>query len=204
MEAYYLKDGKVRNHYDDIELENKKKNREVFKNWRTELLNTSTYRKIINDKIREYTEELIDEEDYLDGVFRKRTTLGNNKESIFWNDWQIERSKMRWENIKKIIYRWQMKKKVSLGQIEDKSLNIDGAKETLICELMDSPPVIKSNGREFYKCPLHDEVKGSSFCWFKKDNKWWCFSCNIGGDSIDLYQKLHNASFKEAILTLNQ
>lgn len=48
------------------------------------------------------------------------------------------------------------------------------------------------------RCPYHNE-KTPSFTYFPKTNTCYCFGCNKVADSIDLYQKLNNCSFKEAV-----
>lgn len=49
-------------------------------------------------------------------------------------------------------------------------------------------------------CPFHKD-KNPSFQITKK-NTFTCYSCGQYGDSIDLYQKLHNVSLKEAVNAL--
>jgi len=85
-----------------------------------------------------------------------------------------------------------------LGKVDDRNtLDIENAKSVPIGTLLGEPHG-KTARRQFFLCPLHDEST-ASFCWYKKQNKWWCFGCGIGGDVIDLYQKLYDVEFKEAI-----
>lgn len=51
------------------------------------------------------------------------------------------------------------------------------------------------------KCPLHEE-RTPSFQIYERDNRWYCFGCNEGGDVIDLVQKLQNITFVEAVKNL--
>lgn len=49
------------------------------------------------------------------------------------------------------------------------------------------------------KCPFHDD-KTASLHVYPKDNRFHCFgACNQGGSVIDLYIKLNNCTFKEAV-----
>jgi len=192
----------MRKFYQEIKTKIKKEYRISLLEWKKDLKGTGVMRKIICDKINEYTELLLEEKTYIDKKYRDLT---NEKDSgkKKWVRWAIDRGESRRGEYEKKIHHWETRRLINNGKMEESNLNIDGAKEYLIGEIMDVNPEMRSPGREFFKCPLHGEVKGSSFCWFKKDNKWWCFSCNIGGDSIDLYQKLFNSSFKEAVTRLN-
>ena len=107
---------------------------------------------------------------------------------------------MRCKEIEKRLRLWHYRKQIALGKNESKELNIQDAKEVPIGDLLGTPE-FKSNGRSFYKCPIHNE-KTASFCWYERTNKAKCYGCNWYGDVIDLYQKLNNASFPEAIKSL--
>lgn len=63
--------------------------------------------------------------------------------------------------------------------------------------------LVKVNSQSSACCPLHTE-KTPSFKVYRKHNRWWCYgSCATGGDSIDLYQKMHGVTFKEAVEKLS-
>ncbi|MEX0998643.1 MAG: CHC2 zinc finger domain-containing protein [Thermodesulfobacteriota bacterium] len=47
-------------------------------------------------------------------------------------------------------------------------------------------------------CPFHND-HSPSFVVYLKDQRWWCFSCNEGGDIFSFLQKLHNCNFREAV-----
>lgn len=55
--------------------------------------------------------------------------------------------------------------------------------------------------RKVAKCLWHDD-KNPSMTYFPSTNKVWCFSCQNGGDSIDVTMKLWDLSIKEAITKL--
>lgn len=49
-------------------------------------------------------------------------------------------------------------------------------------------------------CPFHEDKKPSFQ--IKKNNTFTCFSCQVFGDSIDLYQRIHNCDFRTAVTML--
>lgn len=52
------------------------------------------------------------------------------------------------------------------------------------------------------KCPFHSE-KEASLHYYREQNRCWCFGgCGRGYDVIDIYMKLNNVGFKEAIKAL--
>lgn len=51
-------------------------------------------------------------------------------------------------------------------------------------------------------CPLHKE-RSASFFIYPETNRFWCFGCNTGGNSINLIQQMYNLSFKEAVQYLH-
>ena len=48
-------------------------------------------------------------------------------------------------------------------------------------------------------CLWHDDTKPSMSC---KNNHAYCFTCGSHGDAIDVYMKIHNCSFSEAVKSL--
>jgi len=51
-----------------------------------------------------------------------------------------------------------------------------------------------------YQCPLCDARRGLSFDPDEGDSGLWhCFSCDAGGDGVDLYMILHDADVAEAL-----
>jgi len=58
------------------------------------------------------------------------------------------------------------------------------------------------NSSDSTRCLWHAE-KEASLHYYENSNKCWCFGgCGRGYDVIDVYRKLHNCSFKEAIEAL--
>lgn len=50
-------------------------------------------------------------------------------------------------------------------------------------------------------CPFHGEKTGSLH--IKKNNTWKCYGCQLYGDSIDFYQRLHDCDFITAVRALS-
>lgn len=52
------------------------------------------------------------------------------------------------------------------------------------------------------QCIWHND-KNPSLHYYAKDNRVHCFSCGAGGDVVDVIQKLHECTFKEALTVLS-
>ncbi len=76
------------------------------------------------------------------------------------------------------------------------TMSIKKAKEYPIEQL------IEFNSGGFAKCPNHSD-KTPSLKWYPKRNKAHCFSCSGDFDSIDIYQKIYNVDFNEAVKKLS-
>lgn len=50
----------------------------------------------------------------------------------------------------------------------------------------------------FASCPFHKD-KSPSLKYYEKENRWHCFSCNKGGDVIDLIQEIKSCTLAEAV-----
>lgn len=73
---------------------------------------------------------------------------------------------------------------------------IQRAKDYDIKTLLPNP--IRGN---FTHCISHEDKHPSMGI---KNNRVKCFVCGFGGDSIDIFQQLNNANFKEAVTFLNK
>lgn len=47
-------------------------------------------------------------------------------------------------------------------------------------------------------CPFHHDRK-PSFIVYPSDQRWWCFSCNQGGDICDFTMRYHGLDFRGAL-----
>lgn len=55
----------------------------------------------------------------------------------------------------------------------------------------------------FAKCPLHPETR-PSMKYYPGENRWHCFSCQTGGDSVDLAMAINSITMPEAIKLLTR
>lgn len=60
------------------------------------------------------------------------------------------------------------------------------------------PPKRRGSNYEMFLCPLHTD-RNPSLAWYKKNNTWWCYGCNKGGDIIQFVMELSSVSFQEAV-----
>lgn len=50
-------------------------------------------------------------------------------------------------------------------------------------------------------CPYHED-RTPSFHIYLDQNRGWCFGCNQGGDAISIAMRIHECSFREAVMML--
>lgn len=101
---------------------------------------------------------------------------------------------VRLQELKKFM---RLTKPRVLGQ----TLDIQRAKMVSIRDLYDFDISRETSKRIQAKCPFHDQRTGS-FTIYKDSNSWFCYSCNIGGDSIEFLRKLKGIGFIEAVKEL--
>jgi hypothetical protein len=56
----------------------------------------------------------------------------------------------------------------------------------------------RSDNKLIGLCPLHKE-KSPSFYIYTKNNSFYCYGCQAGGDAINLMRQLHDFSFVQAV-----
>lgn len=59
----------------------------------------------------------------------------------------------------------------------------------------------KSGNKLIGLCPFHKE-KTPSFYIYTRNNSFYCYGCQTGGDAINLIRKLHNLNFVQAVKCL--
>jgi DNA primase len=115
-------------------------------------------------------------------------------------DWLIDQERRRKQKIEADIKRfeWYVKKK------EYTSITPDMVAFAKAVPLSSFLPDWRSLGsqRSTRRCMFHEE-KTPSFVWYKEQNTFYCFGCNIGGDSIKLFMKLFDRSFAQAVKELS-
>lgn len=104
-----------------------------------------------------------------------------------------------------ILNRYAWLVKLASGAINAQSLKLEDIKQIPIATVLgEREGKYKSHTRLFFKCPLHTE-KTPSFCWYVQNNSWYCFGgCGVGGDVIDLYQKMNKCDFIKAVKGLQK
>jgi hypothetical protein len=199
---YMDENGTLHNLSEELRMELQKQYRAYLREWTEGFKNDRNVRKIFNEKLEELEAERFDEQVYRDKMYR---TTVNLEEWI--REWLLDSSKVREEKIISQIKKFSFyRNQCNKHNAECAELNINLAKEYLIGDLIPASCKPKGGrmsgaGKEFYHCPLHSD-KTPSFCWYKKNNSWYCFSCQQGGDVISLYQKMNKATFVEAVKNL--
>lgn len=135
----------------------------------------------------------------VDNLFRARAT---DKETyrVIMNYW-CNKEKRDLEDCRRQIKRFEWYKKLGSGKVQQEELQIDRAKEFPIGEIMPTQPTGKCSGKQIYSCPFHSDSTPSFFVYLN-NNTYFCFSCNSGGDAIQLYMELHDCEFMEACKNL--
>lgn len=147
-------------------------------------------------KLKELNDELFD----LRKHYNRQHELAKTKDDIvFLNAMQQERELQLKEEIDKFEQLLQIVREKSgrsiKGRLKTKS-RIALAKQISITS------ILKRFGKEvknkFTKCPYHDESTPSCAI-YEKQNAYWSYCCNRGGDNISLVRALTGCSFIEAI-----
>lgn len=86
--------------------------------------------------------------------------------------------------------------------VKTEPLKVEQAKQFLLQELFDLQKPRETSSTITCCCPFHYE-RTPSFVIYKKSNKFHCFSCGEGGDSIHFMMKLYNIDFKSAVRRLS-
>lgn len=99
------------------------------------------------------------------------------------------------ENAKKKMYGYRN----SLDILQGKKIGID---DEMIANAKRVPleRMIEIDSMHKAKCLWHADTKPSMHT---RNNFIYCYTCGAKGTSIDVYMKLHDCDFKEAVLSLN-
>lgn len=149
---------------------------------------------IINEKIEEAEKR---KKEIYQRTQARRNNLDTLKTFITETEYKlsIEIEKYKEKEIEYInkwirYWKWFLEK-------DKKEINIDGARDVPIEELYEGK--LRKSGVSFVGCcPFHKE-KTPSFHIYHRTNRYYCFGCNEGGDSIDFIMKLYGISFMEAV-----
>ena len=90
------------------------------------------------------------------------------------------------------------------GYIADDSTSKKGFKRDSLARAQQCPcgDIISFQGG-LAICPWHDDTT-PSLKWYRNSNRVVCFSCHASGDAIDLYMKVQEVEFPEAVVALGK
>lgn len=156
---------------------------------------------MLASKISEWMEE---REKTLLAIRRKLTAIKNSTSSETLK--QIHRSMVeifdgvQLAKISKHIKRLERlqflaQKRKAKGGVSDKE--VQSALSTPIEEVL-KQKFQKSGNKLIGLCPLHKE-ESPSFYIYTKNNSFYCYGCQAGGDAINLMRQLHDFSFVQAV-----
>jgi len=83
------------------------------------------------------------------------------------------------------------------------NVDLDAIKAIPIADIMPSGPIRKAPNRLYYKAPWRNEALASLVVYINQ-NRWHDFGESCGGSVIDLYMKLNDCDFKQAIKELSE
>ena len=155
-------------------------------------------------KIKSIEEIIESEEKKLDHFTKEYATA--DEAHIYLYEIFIDGSKRKLKALEKEKRKFERLRRLSLGKEEpskpDNYIEADDVKHVPITELMETEGQ-KYGSRMKYLCPLHNE-KTPSFNVFLEENRYHCFGCGEHGDVIELYMKMNNCQFIDALQALNR
>lgn len=172
-----------------------------------EMLRDKTISPILFQKRKEYQRRLKREKNALETAYKLQVKAQDwSYDNLFAKMCIMvfkERIKSTEKHIKRLTY--QRKRILNKDKPEKQNeIDLEAVKQIPINTLINTPCQHKTQQRSKYKCPIHNE-KTPSFVVYLEQNRWYCFgACGEGGDVIDLYQKLHNIDFREALQELSK
>lgn len=103
----------------------------------------------------------------------------------------------------------ELKKLVNMNKIKDfKSPNLISqdrilkAKSFPIKDMYSFDKISQYGNKMKASCPFHEDKTPSFYIY--PSNSFHCFSCGIGGSSVDFYMKINKVTFKQAVLAITQ
>lgn len=117
--------------------------------------------------------------------------------------WCVKRARTRVHKAESEVKRWKFYLNKAIGKITQHNIPIGEMKKVPISTFWPEAKHARY-GRSAHRCPLPDHTdKSPSFTVYHNNNSWYCFGCHQGGDNIDLYMRLNNCDFKQAIKELS-
>ena len=155
------------------------------------------------EKIAAYEDALTVARSKLDKFCQVLITCQNENEEILVNA-HITLVKLEIEKIEHTIKRWQFKYRIVAGLVKEGERNLEYIKNIPIGSLF-SPSERKNrvmHNKQFFSCPKHED-KTPSLCWYIKDNRAYCFSCQGSFDVVDVMMAKEKCDFKTALNLLS-
>jgi len=168
--------------------------------YRKEVLASPEGQKMVQEKIDEIRGELaLIMADYESAKKSLATCL---KDDIWIWEFNLDDAEKRLKETRAKLNRWLRLSTTGWRPVGERpSFDLEQIKSIPIGDLMPTPPSHQNDSRATYRCPVHNE-KTASFVWFKDQNTFHCFGCQINGDVIDLYQKINECDFIHACRAL--
>jgi len=144
----------------------------------------------------------------LDKIIEQNSSINaessNEDYRYFWKSWYIQPLRDDLKSVDQKLLRLRRQLRLINGDpLPAGALSndlIEEAKAVPIQSFIDQK--FKQTGQKLVGlCPFVEE-KTPSFYIYLQNNRCWCFGCGQGYNAIDTFIKLHDCSFKEAVLTL--
>lgn len=156
---------------------------------------------ICDDKLWELEHEAISLRKALRDKKRLRAICSDNDLPIA--ELAVEIAEEELTRIEIEIKKWEFKKRALYSRKDKiKQWDLETIK-ALDFEMLIGKPKYSDGMRAWYLCPIHSE-KTPSFCHYINENRWYCFGCHEYGTIIDLYMKIHDCGFTEAVKQLSK
>lgn len=180
----------------------RQKNDAIIEDFKSDFLPTKEGKAMAHGKLKELKWQESYVKRLLDDMWKAKANSPDNQD-FFW-DYCIKDAEKELKKVRGDIWKfrnWYLSKKLYFPSGR-RQFDIDKLKRVPISFIIGREPARRNPESDVYFCPLHKENNPSFTVW-NSENRWYCFSENIGGDVIDLYMKLFNCDFIEACESLS-
>jgi hypothetical protein len=171
--------------------------RELEKTWSNPRLTTEELKEVFPEILEIAPEKVRQLEFWIDQLqahYAKDPLYGDSLEVM----WERESREERLKGLKRQLMRFKRFVPDSRSYGLSEAL-IQEAVEFPIIDLVDAP---RRSGKSYkVLCPIHDERTPSCNI-YVETNKFWCFGCNQGGNTIDLIMMRDKVDFVTAVRQL--
>ena len=131
----------------------------------------------------------------LEDNYKKNELIGDSFEVI----WEQDRRDEELSKLKKQLMRFRRFLPAEDGVFGFTDAELQDARDFPILDLVDSPR--RSGSMYTVFCPMHEERTPSCKI-YTRDNSFWCFGCNKGGDTIAFVMARDGVDFVAAVKQL--